>query len=120
MQLQVDGRPEPIRWELFNTTLWAADSITAAQPLIATALVNARTKPPLHDFGKALSAQQSMRGLESEHSASADEEPVQHEGREWDAPKWLVPLAACLSVGAPCSHTCSHIALFVTSDGPFV
>ena len=112
--LQVDtSTPQPLRWELFNVTMWAAESFEEAQPLISTALLNTVTKPPLHEFGTALSPQDSMSDTAIPgFSPSTDEHGTD---QKWHAPGWLLPLVVCLSVGAP--HTASCCLLY-TSPSP--
>lgn len=92
--------PLRLRFELFNSTMWSAESFEAAQPLMATAYGNTVAKVPLHAFGPKLS-HQSLRGLERAQTPEADaEEEKNHEEGEWDAPQWFLPVVVCISFGA--------------------
>jgi hypothetical protein len=81
----------PLRFELFNTTLWCADSFETAQPLIKTALGNTYTKRPLQAFGPKIT---NSRGFATNHTAAMPPsgEKVHAPEKGWNAPQWFVPV----------------------------
>lgn len=90
--------PVPIRWEMFNTTLWCAKSFEAAQPLIQETLLNVVVKPPLHDFGPEIEDQSSLRNLIATEAQNAV--AIQKGKGGWDAPSWFLPVIVCISAVA--------------------
>lgn len=90
--------PPSLRFEIFNATLWAAESLEAAQPLIAEAQQNALVAPPLHQFGPNIVLEPTNWALDSREAVGSEGEGKQ-EG-EWDAPDWLLPVAVSASAAA--------------------
>lgn len=94
--------PIRLRFELFNTTLWCAESLEEAQPLIRTAIQNTFTLPPLHAFGPKIE-HQSLRDRAAAGSATGNSTAAdldQHGGGGWNAPRWFLPVVLCLSAAA--------------------
>jgi hypothetical protein len=91
--------PIQLRFEIFNTTVWCADTFETAQPLIKESLVKAFTKPPLQAFGPPIK-NQAGAGSELPPAVPPSGEQVHDSDKGWTAPSWFLPVVACSSAGA--------------------